>query len=127
MRGLILGLLLGASLVAQTEPPDGRTTPPGGQSGKTEATPPAAGEKKADAPRLPRFFVYPPRLDPRQPGTPQSGKTVLKPNQPCAIPLINALKPVPKPDRMIIPVPPAPRFSMREAPLPAPSCDDVKK
>jgi hypothetical protein len=54
------------------------------------------------------------------------------PQGPCAIPLLNVLKPVPgsttvKPDPMIIVPKGSPHPSKDEVGVPAPSCDDVKK
>ena len=142
MRCLILALFLSGSMVGQTPPPDG-------QSGKTDAPPPATGQKQPDEATAPKFFFSPqtPRMrqfqvnpeiwkkffknqkGPATPFVPVSRKRVtvtLKPGQPCAIPLTNVLK-FPMSDHMIFPTPPPEKFPILQVVPPAPSCDDVKK
>ncbi len=119
--------------------------------------PSGSGPKHSNQPPIPRFFLYNPEsgtqpdsqkggrsfdVNPEiwkkflekqqrpngmsQPNV-DSGKLALRPNQPCAVPLTNVLKPSAQPEPMIIPTPSPDGFPIRQVPLPAPSCDDVKK
>ena len=118
-------LAVGAGLAAAQEPPKPLPEPPkaeekAGQEKKAE-------EKNATAEAPKKFEAPNPSL--RQNWPP---KTPVQPNRPCAIPLLNVLKPLPgtptlKPDPMVI-VPKGPPHPLKEdVAVPAPSCDDVNK
>ena len=60
---------------------------------------------------------------------PANGKVTLAPGQACAVPLSNVMprgKLAPEPAPMPAPAPEG-NFPIKEVPLPAPSCDDVKE
>jgi len=137
MRVLMLVFLCG-SLFSQTPPqgerkqPDPRTLP------KFFLYDPNSGAPQAPKDQAPYFNVNPDlwkkflenQQGSKAPVRPevQGGRTVvLKQNQPCAIPLTNVLKPSSRPEPMIRPTPPPEQFPIRQVPLPAPSCDDVKR
>jgi hypothetical protein len=127
MRCLMLLVLASAAQYAQTLPPIHRPRP----------LPP---EIVQPAPAVPKYKPLP--LKPYG-GTQEyladpktfyrflndgKAKTPVVPKQPCAIPLLNVLGPSKEIDKdMIHPVPPTPNLPMKEVPLPAPPCDDVKK
>jgi hypothetical protein len=139
MRILILAVLPLAALLAQA-PPSAEPAQPTTEA-PAEAAPPAqAGQptkpqalsksqRDANRQRLQKFWN---ELNARRSEatvtTPGAQFFELRPGQPCAVPLKNALsaalaKPVPDP----LPVTPGNpgAVALKEAPKPAPSCDDV--
>jgi hypothetical protein len=135
MRLLICAIFLGVTLSAQTPPPSAEKPKTEDQGPKAEGQPaePKPSPEQSEAMRraLERLQR---KMREAQAATPSSkpGGIVLAPNQPCAIPLKNVLRPESNPDpRMpgsqIPKTPPDAKGSIKEAQAPAPSCDDVKK
>src|SRR5690349_9568662 len=135
MRWLICAVFLGASLWAQTPPPSG-------EKPKTEDQDPKAGGQPAEPKLSPEQSEAMKRALEGLKRKMKEGQAVLPaktlgiapaPNQPCAIPLKNVLSRDSNPDPRMpgsqIPKTPPPdaKGSIKEAQVPAPSCDDVKK
>ena len=127
MRAWIVVAMLGAALAAQTPTQSDQSKkdekPAAAQADKPPAeTPPA--EKPKPAPPLPDYS----QLLRRMPTMSSPGTAVVAAprNQPCAIPLKNVLRRDQGVSRMPQVRPPKAGFPIKEVPLPAPSCEDVK-
>ncbi len=142
MRLFVLALFLGAPLLAQTPPPPD-------QAPKTETPAAPAQPGTSDAQQQPEKAPAPGELHLRLRNLQDALKkyresggsyfappatlpmvrgniTLVAPGRPCAIPLVNVLRSVPR-DRMVIPAVPSGADSTPEVRLPAPSCEDGKR
>lgn len=133
MRFAIIAALPVAALLAQTPPPAEQSQP------KTEA-PPTQGVKPPHFDALSKSQRDSVReklqklLNARPGGlvdtAPGAQTIALRPGQPCAVPLTNMLHAAPA-RSALDPLPVTPgspgAVPLKEVPLPAPSCDDVKR
>ena len=134
MRWLICAVFLGVSLCAQTPPPSAEKPKTEDQIPKAEGQPaePKVSPEQSEAMKRALENLQR-RMKEGQPVLPsKTVGIVLAPNQPCAIPLKNVLSrdsnPDPRmPGSQIPKTPPDAKGSIKEAQVPAPSCDDVKK
>ena len=128
MRLLMCFLLLGGPLLGQETPPPKETPAAPDVSIKPPQKPLPEWQKRALEEALKnRLQELRQRQAPVEPG----GAITLAPGQACSIPLLNVLPPNPpkgEPGRIqVFPLPSPGRFPIWNVPLPAPSCDDVKR
>jgi hypothetical protein len=130
MRFLILALFPFAALLAQTPPPSDPAPPK--IEGRAKAAPPAPlsqSQRDANLDKLRKLLDKMSArhsaaiVDPRE-----AVILALRPGRPCAVPLQNTLHPAPA-QPAPLPVTPGDSgaVSLKPVPLPAPSCDDVKR
>jgi len=132
MRFLILALFPFAALLAQTPPPSDPAAPE--IDGPAKAAPPAPLPQSQRDANLDKLRKLLDKMNARRPTAivdpREAAILALRPNRPCAVPLQNTLHSAPaQPAPAPLPVTPGDSgaISLKPVPLPAPSCDDVKR
>jgi hypothetical protein len=134
MRFLILAALPVAALLAQTPPPPPVEETQPKTEAQAEAAPPAQAGKpaKPDAAARAKLLEQMSKLARKAPADLRTSTrvTVLRPGQPCAVPLKNMLRTAPAPP-VLDPLPVTPgnpgAVPLKEVAVPAPSCGDVQR